>query len=192
MYDSLTGIVTDDVSNIRVTVGLAHMATYNVLHTAWISPCRKGWSWQHFAWLLSRIRRVTAFFRSRPVASYQLKTGKKKKKRTATKKQAGHRRCHKVERFLWHGWKIFRTTSHLCSNSFIRGQRDWVGCLHSECGPHHMCQGSGKGTRWRMQLILWLKKPLFSLRGQWDLLQNAWCRGGCHKEVTQNVIKIDK
>lgn len=34
MYDSLTGIVTDDVSNMRVTVGLADVATYDVLHTA--------------------------------------------------------------------------------------------------------------------------------------------------------------
>lgn len=47
------------------------------LHTAWISPRRKRWSWQHFAWLLSRIRCMTAFFRSRTKASYQLKQKKK-------------------------------------------------------------------------------------------------------------------
>lgn len=34
MYDSLTGIVTDDVFNIKVTVELADMATYDVLHTS--------------------------------------------------------------------------------------------------------------------------------------------------------------
>lgn len=73
----LTGIVTDDVSNIRVMAGLADTAMYDVLHTAWISPRGKRWSWQHLAWLLSRIRRVAAFFRSRPIASYQLKLKKK-------------------------------------------------------------------------------------------------------------------
>lgn len=136
---------------------------------AWISPHRKRWSWQHFAWLLSKIRGVTAFFRNRTIASYQLKQNKTKKKEQLPKRRLVTdvvTRCNSSYDMVG---RFFRTTSHLCSNSFIRGQKDWEGYLHSECGPHHTCQGSGKGTR-RMQLILWLKKPLFSLQGQWDLL----------------------